>query len=52
MISFSVQNSDTSNTNLKKDNLTVREYSNMLLTKDFYNNIEGEKILLFQEQSK
>lgn len=38
-------------TNLKKDNLTVREYSNMLLTKDFYNNIKGERILLFQTDS-
>jgi hypothetical protein len=38
-------------TNLNKDNLTVREYSNMLLTKNFYNLIKGERILLFQTDS-
>ncbi len=38
-------------TNLNKDNLTIREYSNMLLTKKFYDLIEGERILLFQTDS-
>jgi hypothetical protein len=38
-------------TNLNKDNLTIREYSDMLLTKKFYDLIEGERILLFQTDS-
>ena len=38
-------------TNLDKDNLTVREYSDMLLTKKFYDLINGERILLFQTDS-
>jgi len=38
-------------TNIKKDNLTIREYSNMLLTKNFYDLIKGERILLFQTDS-
>ena len=37
--------------NINKDNLTVREYSDMLLTKSFYNSIQGERILLFQTDS-
>jgi hypothetical protein len=38
-------------TNLNKDNITVREYSDMLLTKKFYDLIDGERILLFQTDS-
>lgn len=38
-------------TPLKKDNLTIREYSDMLLTEDFYSKIQGERILLFQTDS-
>ena len=37
--------------NINKDNLTVREYSDMLLTKNFYDKIKGERILLFQTDS-
>jgi hypothetical protein len=37
--------------NINEDNLTVREYSDMLLTKNFYNKIKGERILLFQTDS-
>lgn len=37
--------------NIKKDNLTIREYSNMLLTKNFYEMIKGERILIFQTDS-
>ena len=38
-------------TSLNKDNLTIREYSDMLLTKNFYDQINGERILLFQTDS-
>lgn len=36
---------------IDKDNLTVREYSDMLLTENFYKQINGERILLFQTDS-
>ena len=36
---------------ISRDNLTVRDYSNMLLTKKFYEQIQGERILLFQTDS-
>ena len=38
-------------TNLNIDNLTIIEYSDMLITKKFYDLIEGERILLFQTDS-
>lgn len=38
-------------TSIQKDNLNVREYSDMLLTEKFYNQINGERILLFQTDS-
>lgn len=37
--------------NMGIDNLTVREYSDMLITIDFWNKINGERILLFQTDS-
>jgi hypothetical protein len=33
------------------DNLTTSQYSRMLLTKDFWNNFKGEKLLLYQEDT-
>ena len=38
-------------TNLNIVNLTVREYSDMLVTKKFWNQISGENILIFQTDS-
>lgn len=37
--------------NLKVDNLTIKEYSNLLKTKDFYKNIPTETFLVFQTDS-
>lgn len=37
--------------NLKVDNLTIQEYSNLLKTKDFYKNIPTETFLVFQTDS-
>ena len=37
--------------NLNLDNLSVREYSDMLLTEKFWNMIDGERILVFQTDS-
>jgi hypothetical protein len=37
--------------NLKVDNLTVKQYSDILITKDFWEQIDGERILLFQTDS-
>jgi hypothetical protein len=37
--------------NLNVNNLTVREYSDMLLTENFWNMIDGERILIFQTDS-
>jgi hypothetical protein len=37
--------------NLNVNNLTVREYSDLLLTKNFWNQINYERILLFQTDS-
>jgi len=37
--------------NLNVDNLTVRQYSNLLLKKSFWNQIKYERILLFQTDS-
>lgn len=36
---------------IKKDNLTVREYSDLLLTRKFWEDIDGERILIFQTDS-
>ena len=33
------------------DNLNTAEYSRLLMTKDFWNNFNGEKLLLYQEDS-
>ena len=33
------------------DNLNTAEYSNLLMTKEFWNNFNGEKLLLYQEDS-
>lgn len=35
-------------TNLYKKNLTINDYNLLLTSKDFYNNINGENILIFQ----
>lgn len=37
--------------NLEVDNLTVYEYSDLLLTKQFWENVQGERMLLFQTDS-
>jgi hypothetical protein len=37
--------------NLNKDDLTIREYSDLLLTNKFWENINGENILIFQTDS-
>ena len=34
--------------NLKKKNLTIEEYNSLLVSKDFYNMINGENLLIFQ----
>ena len=33
------------------DNLTTSQYSRLLLTKEFWNNFKGEKLLLYQEDT-
>ena len=33
------------------DNMTQEEYSNMVMTTDFWNSLNGEKILIFQEDT-
>ena len=35
-------------TNLNKENLTIKEYNLLLTSKEFYNKIKGENILIFQ----
>jgi hypothetical protein len=37
--------------NLGKDNLTKREYNDMMMTTDFWNKVKGKKILSFQNDS-
>ena len=37
--------------NLDKDNLTKREYNDMMMTTDFWNKVKGKKILSFQNDS-
>ncbi len=37
--------------NLNKDNLTKREYNDMMMTTDFWNKVKGKKILSFQNDS-
>jgi hypothetical protein len=37
--------------NIHVDNMTQTEYSNFLTTKDFWNLLKGEKILIYQEDS-
>jgi hypothetical protein len=37
--------------NLSKDNLTKREYNDMMMTTDFWNKVKGKKILSFQNDS-
>jgi hypothetical protein len=37
--------------NLGTDNLTKREYNNMMMTTDFWNKVNGKKILSFQNDS-
>ncbi len=36
---------------LNINNITQQEYSNLLLTKEFWNNFEGEKLLIYQEDT-
>ena len=36
---------------LNYDNMTQQEYSNFLMTKEFWNLLDGEKILIYQEDS-
>ena len=37
--------------NLNVDNLSIKKYSDMLITKNFWEQINGERILLFQTDS-
>ena len=37
--------------NLGTDNLTKREYNDMMMTTDFWNKVKGKKILSFQNDS-
>jgi hypothetical protein len=38
--------------NLNVDNLTIRDYNNLLVSKDFYNKIPTEVFLIFQTVSE